>query len=156
MKKLFAIILAAALLCAAGLAESNRTAIPERGEYAGTWVADRATLTIEDLDDVIICTVRWASSAWETTEWVYENCMYDEVSGGLSTFETGIKTNLVYDGDGEIVSSEVVCSDGAANFLINGEGLLVWTDFKETPGENETLFEKAGDAAEGTSGDAAA
>ena len=110
--------------------------------YEGAWVSDRASLTIESLDDVIYCTVEWGSSAFELTRWEYDGCLYDEISGGLTTFETGVKTNLTFDDNGEIVSSEEEYTDGAASFIINDEGNLVWTDFKETPGENEIIFEK--------------
>lgn len=110
--------------------------------FEGTWIAGRAMLTIENLDDVIHCTIRWGSSASEETEWTYE-AMYDEVTGGLTTFETGIKTNRVYGDGGAVISEEVVFNDGAANFTLNDDDTLTWTDFKETPGENELIFERA-------------
>ena len=110
--------------------------------FEGTWVCDRATLTIEDLDDVIYCTVRWASSASEETEWGYE-AMYDEVADSLTTLETGVKTNRVYGDGGDVLSEEVEFDDGAASFKINDDDTLTWTDYKETPGANELVFERA-------------
>ena len=110
--------------------------------YMGTWAADQTTLLIEDLDDIIYCTVRKTASDTEVTVWSYENCTYDEVSGGLTTLETGVKTNVVVDASGEEVSSEEEFTDGAASFVLNAEGKLVWTDFKQTPGENEVVFER--------------
>ena len=110
--------------------------------YEGTWVGGRATLVIEDLDDVITCTIHWGGSASEAAEWVYEGCMYDEVTGGLSTLETGVKREVTYAEGGEVASAEVIYEDGAASFVINDEGKLVWTDYKETPGENEVVFER--------------
>ena len=116
-------------------------AYPESA-YEGTWMCDRITLTIEKQDDGITCRVYWGSSASEATEWVYENCRYDEVIGGLSTFENGVRSDVVYGEDGNVVSSDVVYEDGAASFIINHNGKLIWTDYKEPAGFNETLFEK--------------
>ena len=111
--------------------------------YEGTWVSDRATLTIEELDDVVYCTVQWGSSAFESMEWEYQDCLYDEVTGGLTTAETGVKRSVTYGEDGDVVSSEIIYDDGAASFVLDGKGRLVWTDFKETPGENRIAFERA-------------
>lgn len=111
--------------------------------YEGTWVSDRATLTIEELDDAVYCTIQWGSSAFESVEWEYQDCLYDEVTGGLTTPETGVKRNVTYGEDGDVVSSEIIYDDGAASFVLDDEGRLVWTDFKETPGENRLTFERA-------------
>ena len=116
--------------------------------YIGTWVADRATLTIEDLDDVIYCTARWANSAFEEVRWEYENCLYDESSGGLTTPETGVRTTVTFDESGEAASTREEYRDGAASFTLNGEGRLVWTDLKEASGENEVPFERVPEASE--------
>ena len=110
--------------------------------FEGEWVAGRALLTIDDLDDVIYCTVNWGGSAFDSAVWEYE-AAYDEVSGELTTLETGVKSNVTYGKDGEILSSEVEYDDGAAAFTLNDDGTLTWTNFKETPGENEMVFEKA-------------
>ena len=109
-------------------------------EYEGVWAADRATLIIEELDDIVYCSIHWGSSYKDAAEWEYTDCQYDEITGGLTTFETGVKTIVEYNEDGETVSSVVEYDNGAASFVINDEGELVWTDFKETPGENEVVF----------------
>ena len=114
--------------------------IPEAG-FEGEWVAGRALLTIEELDDVFYCTVDWGSSATESSNWQYE-CSYDDVSGALSSVENGVRRNLTYGEDGEIAKEEVVFEDGAASFTLNDDGTLTWTNFKETPGQNETVFER--------------
>ena len=113
--------------------------------FEGRWISGRATLTIEELDDVVYCTIHWAGSAFDAAEWSYEGCLYDEISGGLTTFEIGVKTINVYDESGEVVSSEQVFDDGAAAFKLNEDGTLTWTDFKETPGENELVFKRLPD-----------
>ena len=110
--------------------------------FEGEWVSGRAQLTIEELDNTIHCTVNWGSSAFDSALWEYE-AMYDEVSGELTTLESGVKSDVTYGEDGEIVSSEIEYDDGAAAFTLNDDGTLTWTNFKETPGENELVFEKA-------------
>ena len=109
--------------------------------YEGTWVAGRAVLTIEELDDTVYCTVRWGNSASDSMVWEYQ-CLYDGISG-LSSFENGVKYDETYGEDGEVIATEVLFEDGAASFKLNEDGTLTWTDFKETPGENEVVFEKA-------------
>ena len=110
--------------------------------FEGRWVSDRAELTIEDLDDAIYCTVRWGSGAFEVAEWSYE-AGFDGISGTLVTFETGVKRIVTYGEDGEEAASEVEYEDGAASFALNEDGTLTWTDFKQAPGENALVFERA-------------
>ena len=110
--------------------------------YPGEWVSSRATMEIVADGDGYDVAIHWGSSYCESAEWVYEDCLYDEVSGGLSSFEVGVKTDVTYGENGDVVESREVYNDGAATFIINEEGKLVWTDFKETPGENEVTFER--------------
>ncbi len=117
--------------------------------YPGEWVSDRATMEIVADGDGYDVSIHWAGSYNESSEWVYDGCLYDDVSGGLSSFEIGVKTDVTYGENGEIVSSREKYNDGAAAFVINDEGKLVWTDFKETPGENEVTFERVEAAAAG-------
>ena len=113
--------------------------------YEGTWVEDRIVLTIEDLDDVITCEVHWGSSASESTQWRYEGCVYDESIGGLTADGIGVKANVVYDENGEIVSSEEVYADGSATFIINGSGQLVWNDLEAPEGMGICMLERSAD-----------
>lgn len=135
-KTLLALLLAALLTCTFALAEEN--AVPDG--YVGVWGKDRITLVIEQTDDGLGATVTWPGSAWELAQWEYTGLTYDEVSDALSTTETGVKTLLVFGEDGEIASSEVEYDDGAALFKLNDDGTLTWTDFKQTPGENEIVL----------------
>ena len=117
--------------------------IPEAA-YEGRWISDRAELYIESLDDVIYCTVRWAGSAAEVAEWAYE-AVYDAASDGLHAPGNGVKTIVTYGENGEELSSEVEFDDGAADFILNADGTLTWTDAKRAPGGNTLVFERAGD-----------
>ena len=114
--------------------------IPESA-FEGQWVAGRGLLTIADLDDVVYCTIVWGTSAAEASTWEYE-CSYDEGSGALTSLETGVRCDLTFGEDGEIAKEEVVFEDGAASFTLNDDGTLTWTNFRETPGQNEIVFER--------------
>ena len=142
-KRLFALLLALLLLGCVALAEDGaKTDVTNPvAAYEGVWVSGRARLTIEELDDVIRCAVSWGGSAFETAEWEYE-ASYDEVADGLTTLEKGVKRVVTYAESGEVVSSVEEYNDGAANFALNDDGTLTWTDFKETPGENALVFER--------------
>ena len=130
------------LVCAvAAFAESDSTGSHEIEDYVGTWGYSRATLVIEELDDVVYCTVTWGSSASEYVVWEYQ-AAYDEAADALNTTQTGVKTIVTCGEDGETVSSEVEFDDGAASFKLNGDGTLTWTDYKAAPGDNEFVFEK--------------
>ena len=109
--------------------------------YEGDWVADRALMTIEALDDVITCSIHWAGSAFDEAVWEY-TCVYDEATGGLTAPENGVKRIVTYGEGGDVLSDEVEYDDGAATFVIDGAGSLVWTNIKEDSVEGP--FEKAG------------
>ncbi len=113
--------------------------------YLGRWVSDRITLEMEGREDGAACTIRWPNSAFDVTEWTYDSCMYDEVADELNTMEIGVKSVVTYGEGGVVESSEVLYDDGAASFALDDEGRLVWTDYKETPGENTHVFERAAD-----------
>lgn len=141
MKKAIVVLMILALTLS-GVAALAEAGVPGIEAYLGTWMAGRAVLTIEATDDGVNCEIRWGSSASEEAVWIYEGALYDEVSGALTTFETGVKANRVYGEGGELVSEEIVFDDGAASFALGEDGTLTWTDFKRTPGENEILFER--------------
>ena len=111
--------------------------------YEGRWVADRIELTIEDLDDVICCEVHWGASASESMEWRYDGCVYDESIGGLVADGIGVKADVIYGENGEVLSSEEIYADGSATFIINGSGQLVWNDLNEPEGEGICMLERA-------------
>ena len=145
-KSLLAIILALALLCAAALAESDYTYFPESELYLGTWVSGDYVLDITESaeDENLFCC--WVSRNVDehTTElWLYDGCSYDDISAGLSCEQIGVKSILTFDDEGKKTDTVVEFNDGAAAFVFNDEGGLVWTDFKEAPGTNELVFEPA-------------
>ena len=138
LKSLICLLLAL-LLGSVALAETTMYDVID--DYEGVWGYERVTVRIECLDDVVYATVYWPNSAAEVAQWEYE-LNYDGVSDSFISEETGVLTYVTYGEDGEIASSEVQYSDGAASFKLNEEGKLVWTNFKETPGENEIVLER--------------
>ena len=148
MKKLTAILLTLALIVCgmAAAAESDYTYFPESEEYVGTWYADDAILEIVHMDDdynLFTCVVTKYASEREGVRWIYDDCSYDDVGRALSSFEIGAKFDVRFDENGDLLSSEpVYYEDGAASFALNEDGTLTWTDFKETPGQDELVFQK--------------
>lgn len=109
--------------------------------FEGMWVAGRAVLVVSDEGDEVHCTIEWGSSATESTVWEYE-CTYDEGTGTLTSLENGEKYSITYGEDGDVANEELIYGDGSASFVLNEDGTLTWTDFKETPGQDEMVFEK--------------
>ncbi|GEM_PF-1496548 len=109
----------------------------EAQRFIGIWEHDRVTIEISNgLEGGYRCLVGWGSSATERTVWEYQ-CDFD--GEALYSFETGTKTNLVFDENGEIASQEVVFEDGASRFSIDENGKLIWEEFKEDAGEGMTF-----------------
>lgn len=148
MKKVLALALALILLACgiAALAEEDDTYFPKSEEYVGVWYVDDYILEIDHVDeesDLFNCIVTQYTDDYHAVRWIYDACSYDDVGQALTCVEIGSKFEVTYDEIGELVSSEPVhFTDGAAAFHINEDGTLTWTDFKETPGENETVFER--------------
>ncbi len=112
-------------------------AAPTGDAFVGEWQADRAGITITPSEDGYLCRVYWSSSASERSEWEYF-CWFD--GEYLASVETGTRRDLVYGSDGQVISSTLVFSDGAAAFRFNEDGKLTWTDFKTD--ENNLEFER--------------
>ena len=148
MKKLIAMIVALALtLCGLGaLAEGDSAYYPEIEAFVGTWAVDDMILEIvhmTDDDALLNCIVTQYTEDHAGVRWIYDSCAYDDVGNALTSREIGAKFDFTEDEFGELVDSEpVYYEDGAAAFTLNEDGTLTWTDFKETPGENETVFER--------------
>ena len=151
MKKWFSLLLCAALLgfCFGALAESSYTYYPEAEAFVGSWISGDYELTIvhsEEDANLFDCTIMQLSEAGEGFSYVYSGCSYDDIGCALASFEVGVKRAISLDGSGEIVEGEIVFENGAAAFAIAEDGKLTWTDFMETPGENEIVFERAATA----------
>ena len=148
MKTLLRTLLIALLTLAmtgAALAESDYAYFQESEAYLGAWVNGDYLLAIdhsEKDENLFMCMVLHESEDDNLAEiWVYDGCAYDDISQGLSCEMIGIKTVYTYDEEGN-EQEEVEFDDGAAAFNLNEDGDMVWTDFKQTPGEDKITFER--------------
>ena len=114
--------------------ESDKAMPPEAAAYEGTWQCDRAIADIVWEEEGFRVNITWGSSAWEHTEWEY-SCFYHKEDNSLVSMPFGIRTEYVYDDNGEMVSSKEVYNDGCAAFSLDADGRLIWTDEKENAGE---------------------
>lgn len=147
MKRRLALLLALAMLLVgmAALAESEYTYYPEMEDYVGLWYVDDYIMQIEHMADdesLLKCDITQYTSDTEGVHWVYEGCSYDDVGKALTSLETGVKTSCTFNDAYELIPGEQIYDDGAASFALNEDGTLTWTDFKQTPGENEIVFER--------------
>ena len=146
MRLLCAATLIALALSAFALAESDYTYYPESEAYVGIWVADGFTLEIVHMYDdynLYNCNIDHVTGENEGISWIYDACAYDDIGRALTSMEIGMKFDYVDEGDGRVASDPMYYSDGAATFRLNDDGTLTWTDLKETPGENETVFRRS-------------
>ena len=127
--------MAMTMLAGIALAEENEMPMPEEaGVYSGTWMCDRAVITMDWEEEGFRVLIRWGSSAWEQTEWEY-SCYYHEDVGTLVSMPFGIRTDYRYNEAGEVVSAEEIYNDGEAVFSLDEEGYLLWMDARENAGE---------------------
>lgn len=145
MKKLLAALLALTLTLTAVFAAAAETEegmpISEQAKaYEGDWGCDRATIEMNWEEEGFKVLIRWGSSAWEHSEWMY-SCYFHEENGTLVSMPFGIRTDYVYGENGELVSASDVYNDGEATFYLDGEGYLIWQDEKENAGA-DMRFEK--------------
>lgn len=110
-------------------------------DYLGTWAVGKGTMTItkggeEGSYDV---NVIWRNSAAEVSEWNYV-CYFDGQS--LYSLELGIRQDLTFGENDELVSTEIVFENGATNLTIGEDGRLTWIDFMTYPTEEAPVLEK--------------
>ena len=141
MKKLFALMMAVALLmsCCAAMAEEGTDSVPmpeEAAAFEGIWACDRVNLEMTWEEEGFRVMITWGSSATESTMWEY-NCFYNENDHSVaSVLNNGIKTDMVFDENGELKSSTPVYEDGEAVFTLDEDNHLIWKDAKEDAGKD--------------------
>lgn len=148
MKKFLLVLLALVITAGLAMAEGDSNPMPaEAAVYEGAWQCDRATAEMYWEEEGFKVLISWGSSAWETTEWEY-SCFYHEDDNTLVSMPFGIRTDLVYDDNGNETSATTVYDDGQATFKIDENGHLIWIDEKENAGDG-MLFEKLDDSETG-------
>ena len=135
-----------------GTKETGEEAQKEAGEeeetnpFVGEWLCEKASIYIDEQDGTFDVFIMWDVSDTEEDIWEY-TCTLDAETGALTG--EGKKSHEVIDGEGEVVSSEEVYTDGTATFALE-DGTLIWDDAKEAVaqgmrferGEEDELLEE--------------
>lgn len=111
--------------------KTEDTAVNPVKDYEGTYQCDRAVLTVKATgkNDADI-TVEWASSAFENTVWTFSSSF--DTSTYRINYSDGVKTNYIYDENGNVKSKKVVYNDGMGRVQFHKDKqTLVWRDEKE-------------------------
>ena len=135
-----------------GTEETGEEAQKQAGEeeetnpFVGEWLCEKASIYIDEQDGTFDVFIMWDVSDTEEDIWEY-SCKLDAETGVLTG--EGKKSHEVIDGEGEVVSSEEVYTDGTATFALE-DGTLIWDDAKEAVaqgmrferGEEDELLEE--------------
>lgn len=135
-----------------GTEETGEEAQKQAGEeeetnpFVGEWLCEKASIYIDEQDGTFDVFIMWDVSDTEEDIWEY-TCTLDAETGVLTG--EGKKSHEVIDGEGEVVSSEEVYTDGSATFALE-DGALIWDDAKEAVaqgmrferGEEDELLEE--------------
>ena len=135
-----------------GTEETGEEAQKQAGEeeetnpFVGEWLCEKASIYIDEQDGTFDVFIMWDVSYTEEDIWEY-SCKLDAETGVLTG--EGKKSHEVIDGEGEVVSSEEVYTDGSATFALE-DGALIWDDAKEAVaqgmrferGEEDELLEE--------------
>ena len=135
-----------------GISQVGEEAQKEAGEeeetnpFVGEWLCEKASIYIDEQDGTFDVFIMWDVSDTEEDIWEY-SCKLDAETGVLTG--EGKKSHEVIDGEGEVVSSEEVYTDGSATFALE-DGALIWDDAKEAVaqgmrferGEEDELLEE--------------
>ncbi|MCR4578015.1 MAG: hypothetical protein K5784_08930 [Clostridiales bacterium] len=137
MKKLLLTVLAL-LIALTVLAEGD--IVPEGAEkFIGDW-QDGETFILMDWDDECFRVLIIQGRDDGQTEWEY-SCLYDSETGALASLPYGVRREVVFDDNGEFVSSDEVYGDGEAAFAIDENDRLTWQDEKDGAGDG-LVFER--------------
>ena len=137
VKKVLLIVLALLFVCAV-LAED--AFVPEGAEkFVGDWQAEE-TFIIMDWEEEHFRVLIIQGREDGQSEWDY-SCLYDEETGALKSLPYGVRREIVFDDNGEFVSSDEVYEDGEAYFFLDEEDRLTWVDEKDGAGEG-LVFER--------------
>ena len=141
MKKVLLAVLALIMLTSIVFAEEEFAPMPDAAEaFEGVWLCDRATISMYWEEEGFKVLITWGSSAWEQSEWQY-SCYYHDEDNTLVAVPFGTRTEYVYNDDGELASATEAYNDGAAVFLLDEKGYMIWQDEKENAGDG-MRFEK--------------
>ena len=101
-------------------------------DFVGTWGCGRSTLVVEKVaNNTFTVTIKWSSSAAESTLWTYDICNYSPFDDALVCEGGGTCTGLKYSEDGtENVTT--LYTGSTASFRLDSTGKkLTWSDESE-------------------------
>ncbi len=108
--------------------------------FIGPYSAGRPSLLVEEEGaDGGTVTVRWGSSAWESSEWVMHGAFDPETL--TLAYTGGVRTDSVFSKDGKTETKTVRYSDGTGRFVFQeGDALsVIWEDDREHAGDGLTF-----------------
>lgn len=142
MKNITVLVLSLALIISALAPAQGETVYPpmpgEAAVFEGSWQCDGTFAQVGWYEGAFAILVIRESKSGQT-EWQYV-CAYDSDSASLRSV-SGVMNNVLYDENGEYVSTDTVYGDGAAVFTLDAEGRLIWQDEKDDAGK-DLRFEK--------------
>ena len=106
-------------------------------DFLGTWSTGRIYITIAKSGEGYEASVKWSSSAAESTNWTY-SC---EFNGEYLDSTNGRCVNSIYEENGN-VSETVRYTNGCAHFRLNGNGNLIWEELRDNTVGDDTEFMK--------------
>ena len=118
-------------------AESGTETEYSGNDYVGVWGCGRATLVVDKVaNNTYQVTIKWSTSAAESTNWTYDICNYRQFLDELACDEGGICTKVTCTEDGQ-VTEETLYEGSSAIFCLDAERkILTWADDKETREED--------------------
>ena len=117
-----------------GLGDDSRGSDDEvvASDYVGTWVCERASITIEDKGEgVFHAVINWSDSAYAYAEWDYP-LIFD--GSKLVCEGSGSLTYITYKDAETEPEREIVYQDGKAEHELK-DNSLYWNDLNENRGE---------------------
>lgn len=106
-------------------------------DFLGTWSVGRIYITIEKSGAGYEASVKWSSSAAESTNWTY-SC---EFNGEYLDSTNGRCVDSVYNENGD-ESTTVRYTNGNAHFRLNDSGNLIWEELRDNTIGDDTEFLK--------------
>jgi hypothetical protein len=103
----------------------------EVNPFVGDWLCDDAGIYIDKEEEIFNVYILWDVGDAEDDIWEYV-CSLDAETGALKG--EGQKTHETIDEEGNVVSSEVIYTDGSAIFTLEDD-VLIWDDAKENVAE---------------------
>lgn len=95
-------------------------------DFLGTWSVGRIYITIVKSGAGYEASVKWSSSAAESTNWTY-SC---EFNGEYLDSTNGRCVDSIYDENGN-ESATIRYTNGCAHFRLNGNGNLIWEELRD-------------------------